>query len=94
MIEHLGDGGISGPELSTHDWTRALQLVIHWCPNDYAKAYAEAGFRCHSAEARRAQALYILCNLSRWRSAEATSARNILKRFARPIPAKWESDDD
>ena len=46
--------------------------------NPYAKAYASAGLDL-SGNAARVQALYILSNLSSWRSPMAKEVRAVLK---------------
>lgn len=52
------------------------------CPNAYARAYAEAGIGM-TGEAARVQALYILNNISHWRTAEAKKIRAFLKDFGK-----------
>jgi hypothetical protein len=51
----------------------------------YAQTYARAGINLYAAENREAvriQALYILSNLSHWRSPQAKEVRAVLRKFA------------
>lgn len=49
----------------------------------FAASYAQSGLRLYEREAIRAQALYILDNLSGWRGDEARMVKAQLKEFGK-----------
>jgi len=57
---------------------RACNLIIKYCPNEYAKAYARAGLTI-GIDDIETQKLYILSNLSHWRGETATEVKSLLK---------------
>lgn len=61
---------------------QCCQAVTLHCHNGYAISYAAAGLRLREPLAQRAQALYILNNMSGWRGEYAQKVRAALRRFA------------
>jgi hypothetical protein len=61
----------------------ACRLVLAYCPDAYAKSYAQAGLQMLEEDEIRTQSLYILNNISRWRGEEAKRVRGVLKQLGR-----------
>ena len=55
------------------------QVLLH-CPNEYAKAYANAGLDLNETREIQTQALYILCNTQHWRGTLARDVKAALRR--------------
>lgn len=49
----------------------------------YAQSYARNGLRMHNIDEQRAQALYILVNITHWRGEGAKEVRAFLKSFSK-----------
>lgn len=62
------------------DVREAIEAVIKECPDEYAKAYAEAS-RGMIGHELNVQILYILSNTQYWRGERARSVKNVLKEF-------------
>ena len=74
-------------KLDTLDWMKACTAVMDAALGakpgallQYAATYANHGLAMQG-EARRVQALYVLCNLGGWHGPEATKA--VLKAFSK-----------
>ena len=64
----------------------ACRIIAAECPNEYAKAYARAGMDLTGdRDAERTQGMYILSNLSHWRSPKATEVRAFLKEYVKNV---------
>ena len=73
------------------NFIEACKIVVRECPDGYAKTYAKAGLNLDREygqdqleQAQRVQALYILTNMTKWRSPNATRVRVFLKDFVEP----------
>ena len=78
--------------MEIRDIYHAGQIILDECPNEYAKAYADAldqaayegeiyyGSREHGL---KMQALYILSNITHWRGDTAKAVRAYLKEYAK-----------
>ncbi len=64
----------------------ACHRIMRECPNEYAKGYAKAGYWMEREDEIRAQALYILSNMSHWRGLNAKVCRKVLKEIAGERP--------
>jgi hypothetical protein len=58
---------------------QACDYVIHYCPNEYAKAYANAGLMMNESREIKIQSLYILNNLRHWRGTMARDVKAALR---------------
>lgn len=63
-------------------WNRTMNEIATTCNNEYAKAYADAGFGMIGEE-KRVQALYILNNIAHWRTGNAKEIREYLKKVSK-----------
>lgn len=61
----------------------ACKLVVNYCTDDYAKAYAKAGIAMRGADEIRTQCLYILSNMGHWRGPVAQQCREVFKGLSR-----------
>lgn len=71
------------------NFLEACKIVVRECPDGYAKGYAREGQNLPypSSElehAQQVQAIYILTNMTKWRSPNATRVRMFLKEFTKP----------
>lgn len=60
----------------------ACKLVVNFCTDDYAKAYAKAGIAMRSGDEIKMQCLYILNNMGHWRGPVAKQCREVFKRLS------------
>ncbi len=67
------------------NYYRACEEILAACPNGYAKAYANAGLTLTDTHAQKVQALYILNNISGWRTPTAKTVREFLKEFSKEL---------
>lgn len=66
---------------------QCCRAILAHCSDPYAKAYAKRGLGMEGEE-RRVQALYILNNITHWRSGPAREVRAALKGFAKKESAQ------
>ena len=67
-----------------HTFNQCCERILADCKDAQAKAYASVGIGMTDQDAIRIQSLYILSNLSRWRSKDAKAVRASLKQYANP----------
>lgn len=60
------------------EWNTVMRAILADCPNQYARSYAQAGIDM-TGEARRVQVLYIVANITHWRTPQARAIREYLK---------------
>lgn len=66
---------------SIGQFREACRMVLRKCPDEYAKSYASAGLTLVSLTEVKAQSLYILSNMTKWRGEDAAVCRQVFKAF-------------
>jgi hypothetical protein len=57
------------------------QEIARHCPNSTAQTYARAGLSCYTDDEIKAQAPYILVNMTHWRGDRAKHCKMTLRSF-------------